>query len=329
MQNINLLDCTLRDGGYYNNWSFAKNLINHYLNCLSKTKIKNVEIGFLTIPRDNNKGITANCDHNFFQELKIPKNLDLGLMINATDFFNLNPKKIFNILDKLPSKKIKFIRIATHISDVNKIIKYIKFLKKKNFLIFLNIMQISEIKNNEIKNICKMYGKIVNAIYFADSFGSLNKNQLIKIINKFKKNTNIDLGIHAHNNMNKALSNTLIAYSNGVKWLDSTVLGMGRGPGNTKTEELIRYFYGKKSNDAKEVNKILSKFEVLRKKFKWGTNKYYFLSGKYKIHPTYIQMLLTDKIFKKCNIKKTIYNLKKFNPKKYSYSNLINSCSWI
>ena len=33
--------------------------------------------------------------------------------------------------------------------------------------------------------------------------------------------------------------NAMMALSNGVNWIDSTVLGMGRGPGNVKTENLI------------------------------------------------------------------------------------------
>ena len=50
------------------------------------------------------------------------------------------------------------------------------------------------------------------------------------------------MGIHAHDNQSLALENTLYANKIGLKWLDSTITGMGRGPGNTKTEELIKYF---------------------------------------------------------------------------------------
>ena len=46
MKKINLLDCTLRDGGYYNNWNFPKLLINNYLSAIAETKIDYVEIGF-------------------------------------------------------------------------------------------------------------------------------------------------------------------------------------------------------------------------------------------------------------------------------------------
>ena len=42
--NINILDCTLRDGGYYNNWDFRKRDIQRYLDEISKTGIKFVEL---------------------------------------------------------------------------------------------------------------------------------------------------------------------------------------------------------------------------------------------------------------------------------------------
>ena len=55
----------------------------------------------------------------------------------------------------------------------------------------------------------------------------------------FKKYWKGDLGIHAHDNMGKAMENSISAIDNGTNWVDSTVLGMGRGPGNVKTESLI------------------------------------------------------------------------------------------
>ena len=46
-------------------------------------------------------------------------------------------------------------------------------------------------------------------------------------------------GFHGHNNKGTALDNSLEAIDIGVDWLDSTILGMGRGPGNTETEYLL------------------------------------------------------------------------------------------
>ena len=43
---MTILDCTLRDGGYYNNWDFSKELIEEYLYAMSAAKINYIEIGF-------------------------------------------------------------------------------------------------------------------------------------------------------------------------------------------------------------------------------------------------------------------------------------------
>ena len=319
-KNINILDCTLRDGGYYNNWNFSKKLVNKYIDLMSKTDIQKVEIGFLTIPIDNKLGITANCDHNFFKTINIPKNLDIGIMINGADFVHskIKEKEIIKILEKLPNSKIKFIRVACHFKHLPKVKKFFLFLKKRGFKMFLNIMQISDISEKEVVKICNSYGKLADVIYFADSFGSINPNQFKKIIDKFKKNTTLDLGIHAHDNMKNALRNTIMASKNGIRWLDSTILGMGRGPGNTKTEELVKYIYGNNSKTLRGIKKILPEFNLLKKKYNWGTNSYYYLSGLYKIHPTYIQMLISDDRYKNFDYKEVIKNLKNLDARKYN-----------
>ena len=36
MHNVKILDCTLRDGGYYNNWDFSTNLSKNYLKTCNK-----------------------------------------------------------------------------------------------------------------------------------------------------------------------------------------------------------------------------------------------------------------------------------------------------
>jgi len=43
---LKILDCTLRDGGYYNNWDFSNSLINKYLKSMSSAGVEYVELGF-------------------------------------------------------------------------------------------------------------------------------------------------------------------------------------------------------------------------------------------------------------------------------------------
>jgi 4-hydroxy 2-oxovalerate aldolase len=319
----NLIDCTLRDGGYYNNWQFSRTEIQNYINEISKSGIKFVEIGFLFLPMDKQKGLTAYCDNNFFNNFSFPKNINFGIMINASDLINYINKdeeeKKIKTLKKLNNTNLSFVRIACHFDEVFKIKKYIKILKKNNISLFVNIMQISEINLKSIYKICNYSKFFFRCIYLADSLGSLKKNQIKQIVNKFKKNWPYDLGIHAHDNQSLALKNTLYANKLGLNWLDSTIKGMGRGPGNTKTEELIKFFIEKNAARNQAIKKLLSKFLKLKRKFNWGTNYYYNLSGKHKIHPTYIQTMLSDKRYKKNDYLRAINYLKNetartFNP---------------
>ena len=118
----------------------------------------------------------------------------------------------------------------------------INWLKSKKFKIFINLMQISEITPNQIKQVSKFLKTTkTDVLYLADSLGSLNPNKIKKLVKKFRKESSLELGFHAHNNLNLALKNSLEANKNGVKWIDCTINGMGRGPGNLITENIISH----------------------------------------------------------------------------------------
>ena len=43
-----ILDCTLRDGGYYTNWNFSSEIVNKYLETISKLPVDIIEIGYIS-----------------------------------------------------------------------------------------------------------------------------------------------------------------------------------------------------------------------------------------------------------------------------------------
>ena len=56
MGNINILDCTLRDGGYVNDWHFGKDAITGIINKLSLSNVECIEVGFLrNVSYDENR----------------------------------------------------------------------------------------------------------------------------------------------------------------------------------------------------------------------------------------------------------------------------------
>ncbi len=324
--NIKILDCTFRDGGYYNNWNFSKSLIQKYLNHLPSTGIKHIELGFRFNDEKKIKGLAAYTDNKLIKNLNIPNNLKIGVMINASDLLRKNRFSI-KILKKLISnkniKKISFVRIACHFNEIFLLSNCFKYLNYLNLKVFVNIMQISEINNYQINNIGNfLKNKNIKNIYLADSLGSVRPDKLNLIINRLKKISNWEIGIHAHDNLKYALKNSLSAMHNGAIWIDCTITGMGRGPGNLKTEDIIKKCRGYKTS--KKFIDLKSNFLKLKKHYKWGTNKYYAFAAKNKIHPTYIQTLLKDKRYRKKEILSILRSLSKSDAKKFNPSKLIN-----
>ena len=100
-----LLDCTLRDGGYYNNWVFSKNTVQDYINKISKSGVKIVELAF-RFKKINKFGEFGHLTENKIKKLKLPNNLEYAIMINSKEFIN-NTQIDFDLLKKFFVKKKK------------------------------------------------------------------------------------------------------------------------------------------------------------------------------------------------------------------------------
>ena len=321
---IKILDCTLRDGGYYNNWEFKRDLINEYLGVMDDIKVDYVEIGFRFIDKIKTKGPCGYSDENFLKSLKIPKNLKIGIMINAADF--VNSKDIISLAKKnfRPKKKslISLVRIACHHNEIKLTLPLINWLKKSGYKVGVNIMQIPELSFKEIKNSVLLIKKAkADILYFADSLGSLDADKTSKIIKKIRLFWKGSMGIHTHDNMGKALENSISAINNSVEWIDSTVTGMGRGPGNTKTEYAVLEFKNKKLSNDKLINLlklIKDYFDPLKEKYKWGSNPFYYYAGLNSIHPSFVQEMLGTNLFDTEDIYSNLNYLSTVGGKKYS-----------
>ena len=285
--NIKILDCTLRDGGYYNCWDFPTNLINQYLEAMQAAGVDIVELGLRSLINKGFKGASAYTTDSFINSLVIPEKLSVGVMINASELVVDEPlENILNMLFPLKAAEspVDVVRIACHVHEFVNALPACNWLKERGYVVGFNLMQIAERTQQEVEALSLEASKFpIDSLYFADSMGSMNPQQTSKIISWLRKYWQGPMGIHTHDNMGLALQNTLQAVNDGVTWLDATVTGMGRGPGNARTEELVIEVADLKSKNINMVplmSVIRTFFQPLKNKCGWGSNPYYYLAGK-------------------------------------------------
>jgi len=327
------LDCTLRDGGYYNAWNFDHNLVQNYIFAVNDAGVDIVELGFRTLNKKGFKGACAYTTDSFIQSLEIPEDLSLCVMINASEIIcegRYSEQKLTQLFpNDSVSSNISIVRIASHTYEFIEALLAVNFLNTMGFKVGFNLMQVSESEPNDLKMLAKEASKYpIDVLYFADSLGNMDLEQVQSVIDLFRVHWKGELGIHAHDNMAMALSNTLYALKNGVTWVDSTVTGMGRGAGNVKTELLaieISNLRNTKLNIKPLISLATKIFKPLQDKYLWGTNPFYYLSGKNSVHPTYVQEMMTDTRYKDEDIISVIGHLGSKGGKKYSKKILAES----
>ena len=314
-----ILDCTLRDGGYYNKWDFSKDLVLKYLEAISITKINAIELGFRSIPETGFLGPFAFCTDDYLSKLPLPKETIIGVMINAKDYLNYKRGAEFavdDLFDHSSLSPVSLVRIACHFKQLNEIGPIADGLKEKGYIVSIQMMQAGGKKEEEIVDAVTkvaLYNS-VDVIYFADSLGNMNRENVKTVIKTIRQNWNKPIGIHTHDNTGHALDNCMTAIKEGATWIDGTLLGMGRGPGNVRMEYLLIELSKRKFGDYYPeaiFPIVMYEFEKLKKEYEWGPNLLYYLSGTYDIHPTYVQELLTGKRYEQYRITNAMNVLKK------------------
>lgn len=324
-QALVMLDCTLRDGGYYNNWDFDAELVQDYLRAMAAVAVDYVELGLRSFESNGFRGAYAYTTDSFLRRLELPEGPGISVMINASELIK-HPAGVLPALELLfapaADSPVDLVRIACHVHEFEAALPACDWLKAQGYRVGINLMQIADRQPEEIEHLARQAeGHALDVLYFADSMGSLSPDQTSAIIQALRRGWHGALGIHTHDNRSMALANTLRAVEDGVLWLDSTVTGMGRGPGNVRTEYLVVELMAKRARSvqvAPLLNVIARHFQPLQQRHSWGTNPYYFLAGTYGIHPTYIQEMLTDSRYAEEDLLVVIDFLKHQGGKKYS-----------
>jgi len=336
MSKLKILDCTLRDGGYYNDWDFTPELVQEYLKEMSLAGINKVELGLRNFPSEGFKGAFFYTTDDYIDSLNVPDGTDFGVMVDAKTILSSDlsiENAVHSLFRKKDLSRISLVRVACHFTQVLDAYPIVVCLKELGYEVGLNLMQISL---QDQKSISKTVKEIdswpgVDVLYFADSLGNMTPDSVKEVVNTIKCSWSGEIGFHSHDNMGNALANCNQAIELGVTWIDSTVQGMGRGAGNVATEILLADLSENhsKNYDQSAVYRLsINAFAKLKEVYRWGHNFAYHIGAKNNLHPTYIQNILTDPHFGEEELVKVIDRLSVLsNCSSYDKSKLENLTS--
>ena len=297
MNTIRVLDCTLRDGGYCNDWRFGRTNITKIISGLLESGLDIIECGFLTEKEAYSPDRTK---FNTIEQIGrlLPEGCSDGrivAMMNCGDFDVSNLPENDGTLDG--------IRYAFHKKDVDKAVADCKFIMGKGYKVYMQPMVSLCYSDREFLDLIEKANNLSPyAFYIVDSFGTMKRRDLTRFFYMVEHNLSpvVRIGFHSHNNLQLAYSNAqrlVEIQTNRDIIIDSSVYGMGRGAGNLNTELFLEYL-NEAIGSCYSIKPLLHIIDEILDGFYqqnyWGYSLPNYLSAVHNTHPNYA-LYLSDK----------------------------------
>jgi 4-hydroxy 2-oxovalerate aldolase len=295
MNNISILDCTLRDGGYINDFCFGKKTIIDIIDKLSQAPVEIIECGFL-VSRANDEDKSLFCSVEAIKKYLGIKKQHI-LYVAMIQYGAISNEEIA----PCDGTSIDGIRLTFHEHEIDGAFRLGKELLRKGYKVCMQPVGTTTYTDASLLDLIKRINDMNPfAFYMVDTLGAMYKKDILRMfyLIDHNLNKNIALGFHSHNNLQLSFSNAqelilLNATRNII--LDASVFGMGRGAGNLCTELLIQYINENitRKYDLMPILEIIDKYiQSLYTKYSWGYSVPYYIASIYNCHPNYASYLL-------------------------------------
>ena len=297
MSRIQLLDCTLRDGGYVNDWKFGHDNLISVLERTVSAGVDIIEIGFLDErrPFDMNRSIMpdSNSVEKIYGDIDKENAMIVGMIDYGTcDIDNITPctESYLDGIRVIFKKHVKEDAIA-----------FCKKIKDLGYKVFTQAVSITSYSDKEFLELIDLVNDLEPfALSVVDTYGLLHQNHLMHYIELMDYNLKgtIGMGYHSHNNFQLGYSNCIEFMNYKTKRqivVDGTLYGMGKSAGNTPIELLAMYLnhnFETKYNVGQMLEAIDSNIMNIYSQKPWGYNMFYYIAASNDCHPNYVKYLM-------------------------------------
>jgi len=292
---LRILDCTLRDGGYINDWQFKNHQIETILSALKESRVDIIECGYLNSASGKENDSTC---YTQIEDVRTTEGENTSqhavVMINHGDY------SIDNLPDRVQGR-IEGIRLAFHQRDTQEAMVSAAKIIALGYKLYLQPMVTKNYTDEAFLSLVAEANSLgVYAFYIVDSFGSMLLEEFGRYMQLADKNLSHDiaLGYHSHNNMQLAFSNAIHmsrARMDRDVIIDASIYGIGRGAGNLNTELIADYLNRtqQKHYDTLPLLEVIDAFlHTLMAEHPWGFSPAQYLSASFDCHPNYATYLI-------------------------------------
>ena len=305
-----ILDCTLRDGGYYTNWDFNSETVDAYIQAMNVLPIDYLELGYRNNPTKEYMGKFGYCPVSVLKHIRQTCTKKLDVMLNEK---STKPEDLDLLLKPIVGL-VDMIRIAIDPKNFDRAVVLAKAVKAMGFEVGFNVMYMSKWSTEYPEFLKKL--TVLNGwcdlFCMVDSFGGVTPEDVTRIYKEVREYTDVPVGFHGHNNLQLGLINTITAMKLGVDYVDATILGMGRGAGNLNIELLLTYLNAHEGMqvDFNVLGDVITAFTPLYEQHQWGTNLPYMLAGANRIPQKEVMDWVTNRVYSFNSIVRALENRK-------------------
>ena len=287
---VHVLDCTLRDGGYVNDWRFGDAVSREIVELNGASGVEYSELGFIRFC-DYEDGKMQFSEMEQIARLFRPSERKLAAMVEIGYGYPVS---------KFPLRSggtVDLVRLVIWKRLISEGVSYASALVEKGYEVTIQATRTDQYTLEEFAELVRRFSAVgIKAFYIVDTFGLMTKRMLMDYAAVADENLGdgIRLGYHAHNNLQQAVMNTVAFCERPWRhelMVDASVMGMGRGAGNLCLELLEKHLNEEfcASYDVGRVHECAERCILpIFRKMPWGYGVPYAMSASKRCNPTYV-----------------------------------------
>lgn len=292
---IRILDCTLRDGGYVNDFCFGEDVIKGVVSKLGDSSIDIVEIGFMKSgcfdPDRTQYGSSE------FAARVIGTRSPHAMYVGMIQYGKISEEEIAPRIQG----GLDGIRVTFHEHEIEPSFELGRKLKEKGYEVFMQPVGTTTYTDAALLELVERVNRLEPyAFYLVDTLGTMYPRDVLRMAYLVDNNLKpgIAMGYHSHNNLQMSFANAqrlLEADTHRDIIVDASVFGMGRGAGNLCTELIAQYVndhIGYRYNTTPLLEIYDEYIGPLTSRYAWGYGAAYCMAALNNCHPNYASYLL-------------------------------------